>query len=200
MKSDKYFVRLDEDSFDDPKIRTLIKRGGYEAVGMFFRFLTIVRRYKEHGYRVPLEDTADNASWDFHVEEEQLDKLYADCVEIGLLISDGEFIWSERRKKDLEEQEAKKMAYREGAAKTNAKRAQKRADARKKKEEESIPLPPKEEPKPDVEAQGDPAVNEMVEALVGKTTNTDPVDVNGLREFRKLHPSPCEITLGAQSS
>ena len=122
MSAQKPFVKLEEDIFQDPKIRCLLRKGGYEAFGLYCGLLTIFRRYKSLIYRIPYDDIPDLAEWDLHCTAESLNKAVDLCVEVGLFMDDGVLFWSERRVKDLLEQDQKSLARAENAAATNAKR------------------------------------------------------------------------------
>ena len=95
------FLKLDERLLRDDKIRDLIKRDGYEGLGIYLALLTLVRNYSDHAYQIPLSKVSDIASWDLHIPEEKLQEVLESCLEIGLLKNNENSFWSPRRKKDL---------------------------------------------------------------------------------------------------
>ena len=95
----------------------------YPPCGLDISFLTVVRRFQTTGSKVPVDSLGDIARWDLQVPEEELQEVVGECLSCGLLQLDEEgFVWSERRRNDLLQQEAKRARWREGAKKTNAKR------------------------------------------------------------------------------
>ena len=106
------FLKLDERLLRDDKIRDLIKRDGYEGLGIYLALLTLVRNYSDHAYQIPLSKVSDIASWDLHIPEEKLQEVLESCLEIGLLENDENSIWSPRRKNTLlkEEEARRKMS------------------------------------------------------------------------------------------
>ena len=95
------FLKLDERLLRDDKIRDLIKRDGYEGLGIYLALLTLVRNYSDHAYQIPLSKVSDIASWDLHLPEEKLQEVLESCLEIGLLKNNENSFWSPRRKRDL---------------------------------------------------------------------------------------------------
>lgn len=106
------FLKLDERLLRDDKIRDLIKRDGYEGLGIYLALLTLIRNYSDHAYQIPLSKVSDIASWDLHIPEEKLQEVLESCLEIGLLKNDENSIWSPRRKNTLlkEEEARRKMS------------------------------------------------------------------------------------------
>ena len=122
MKPYKTFVKLDEDIFQDDKVRSLLKRGGFLAFGHYIGLLTVFRRYEDFHFRIPFDQISEVAEWDLHCKKAELEKSIELCLDVGLFQEDGEMFWSERRSKDLTDQLDKLIARRANAARSNEKR------------------------------------------------------------------------------
>lgn len=108
------FIKLDEDFLVDRKISALRRKAGYEGVGLYLSILSLIRRYKESSYQIPLSDIPVICQESLFISEERFMEMLDLMVETGLLRMSDKCFWSDRRRNDLLCQERVRKAQSEG--------------------------------------------------------------------------------------
>ena len=132
------YMKLDFDFFQDPKMLAifdhyaaenehvgnpdLMDNGAWETIGIYLGVCSIMQRFGDTGYRIPLLRLRQMATFNLHISNSRFTRHIDLLVEVGLLKKDSEYIWSPRRVGELKEQDELSRKRQEGAYKTNKKR------------------------------------------------------------------------------
>ena len=126
MAAKNNYLIIEENILRDPVIEDLILQGGADAFGYYIQILTIMRDYKEYGYRLPIKRLDIIASSRFLIYDEAKRRRFGECVglmvALGILKKDEDCIWSERRTRDLFKQDNLRDKQTQSALETNRKR------------------------------------------------------------------------------
>ena len=121
-----YYLPLDEDFLQDPDIQLFIEVKGKEAVFDYLMLLMRIRDYKCYHYMIPRFLLPIIAKRDLGVSTEKLQDTIDYCTKIGLLkefeSDEATYIYSARRKRDLEDWDIKSARRSEAGKKGNDKR------------------------------------------------------------------------------
>lgn len=131
------YMKLDFDFFQDPKIIDLFDRytreneekgiddldnGAWETIGIYLGVCSIMQRFGDTNYRIPIPRLKQVAIYNLHIAYERFMRHLDLLVDVALLKKDSDYVWSPRRTADLKTQDEIIQKKREGAYKTNKKR------------------------------------------------------------------------------
>ena len=126
MAAKNNYMIISEAILRDPMIEDLILQGGYDALGYYIAILSVMRDYRDFGYRIPVSRLDILAGSRLLIcredERKRFGELVGLMVIIGLLRKEDGFIWSERRTSDLLKQDDIREKQTKAAYHTNEKR------------------------------------------------------------------------------
>ena len=99
---DAYYFSHDCGARNDPKMLQLRIKMGWEGYGLFFAFIEILREQQEYRYPSKAKATLELG---LSIDKAKLDLFFGAAIDSGLLVDDGEFIFSESLNRRMEKKE-----------------------------------------------------------------------------------------------
>lgn len=137
MTKDAYYFSHDSNAHKDPKVLKLRSKHGWEGYGIYWAIVETLREQNDYKW---LANDKQLLSFSFANGDEVVNQVIDTCLEVGLLVDDGEYIYSEslsRRMKMKDEiSEKRRIAGRKGGS-SKSKANAKQNESNKSKEKES---------------------------------------------------------------
>jgi hypothetical protein len=137
MAKDAYYFSHDSNAHKDPKILKLRAKHGWEGYGIYWAIIETLREQEDYKW---LATDKHLLSFCFGNGDELINQVIDTCLEVGLLVNDGEFIYSEsltRRMKMKDEISEKRRAAGKKGGSSKSQAIAKQNVSNKSKEKES---------------------------------------------------------------
>ena len=130
MKDAFYFFH-DSGARNDPKMLQIRVQLGWQGYGLFFAFIEILREQKDYKFPSHAKATLELS---LSIDKATLDKFFDLAISVGLLVDDGEYIYSESLNRRMGRLDEKRKMLSEAGRKGGHAKASSRPPSSKRKE------------------------------------------------------------------